>query len=291
METGTGKDNVPGMQSSERNLATEEPVGAPHDERAHAPGEQPFGFHPVRRPGIGRTIAVMSGKGGVGKSAVAGMLAAGLLRHGLRVGVLDADVTGPSIPRELGVKGPTLSTDKGPLPSVSREGIKVVSMNLLLPEENEAVIWRGPLVSNVVRQFYNDFEWGTLDFLLVDLPPGTSDIPLTVMQSIPLDGILLVTSPQELAGTIVGKARRMADALGGKVIGLVENMSFVKCPKCDEIIEPFGESHSEEAAKTMGIELLVRLPLDPEISKLADAGRLEDYRSPEIDKLVELLIK
>jgi Mrp family chromosome partitioning ATPase/predicted Fe-Mo cluster-binding NifX family protein len=238
------------------------------------------------RRNIKQVIGIMSGKGGVGKSAVTMLLASSLRRKGFEVGILDADITGPSIPRGLGVDGPVFFGETGPIPASSPGGIKIMSMNLLLPGEDEAVIWRGPLISGAVKQFYEETEWGELDYLLLDLPPGTADVPLTVMQSIPLDGIVLVTSPQELAGMIVGKARKMADALEAPVIGLVENMSHMACPHCGEKIEPFGESSSERASASMGIPLLGRLPLDPEISKLADAGRLEEYRSPDVDALL-----
>ena len=243
------------------------------------------------RPGIKTTIAIMSGKGGVGKSALTILLAASLRRRGLEVGILDADITGPSIPRGLGIVGPIFFGEEGPVPVVSRSGIKAVSMNLLLPDQNEAVIWRGPLISGTVQQFYEKFDWGELDYLLVDLPPGTADVPLTVIQSIPLNGIVLVISPQELAGMIVGKARQMAASLEAPVIGLVENMSYALCPHCGERVEPFGASHSEQAAQTMDIPLLGRLPLDPEISRLADEGRLEEYSSPDIDAIVDALIE
>jgi Mrp family chromosome partitioning ATPase/predicted Fe-Mo cluster-binding NifX family protein len=240
---------------------------------------------------IKTVIAIMSGKGGVGKSAVTMLLASALRRKGFEVGILDADITGPSIPRGLGVDGPIFIGKEGPVPAASPGGIKVMSMNLLLPDEDEAVIWRGPLISGAVKQFYEETEWGDLDYLLLDLPPGTADVPLTVMQSIPLDGIVLVTSPQELAGMIVGKARKMADALEAQVIGLVENMSHLACPHCGEKIEPFGESSSERASTAMGVPFLGRLPLDPEISKLADAGRLEEYRSPDVDALLAALLE
>ena len=243
------------------------------------------------RPGPKQVIAVMSGKGGVGKSAITMLLASSLRRQGFEVGILDADITGPSIPRGLGIDGPIFLGETGPIPVASPSGIKVMSMNLLLPGEDEAVIWRGPLISGAVKQFYEETEWGELDYLLLDLPPGTADVPLTVMQSIPLDGIILVTSPQELAGMIVGKARKMAGALEAPVIGLVENMSYIPCPHCGGRVEPFGESKSEQAAEAMGIPLLGWLPLDPEISKLADTGRLEEYRSPDVDTLVTTLLE
>jgi Mrp family chromosome partitioning ATPase/predicted Fe-Mo cluster-binding NifX family protein len=244
-----------------------------------------------KHPTIKQVIAIMSGKGGVGKSAVTMLLASALRRKGFEVGILDADITGPSVPRGLGVDGPILVGETGPIPAASASGIKVMSMNLLLPGEDEAVIWRGPLISGAVQQFYEETEWGELDYLLLDLPPGTADVPLTVMQSIPLAGILMVTSPQELAGMIVGKARKMAAALEAPVLGLVENMSYIPCPHCGGRVEPFGESNSEQTAVGMDIPLLARLALDPEISKLADTGRLEEYRSSDIETLVGALMK
>ncbi len=240
---------------------------------------------------IKRVIAVMSGKGGVGKSALTILLAASLRRRGMDVGILDADITGPSVPMGLGLEGPITGDEAGPRPAESEGGIKVVSMNLLLSDAGEAVIWRGPLIGRTVSQFYEDFQWGDLDFLLVDLPPGTADVPLTVMQSIHLDGIVLVISPQELAGMVVGKARKMAASLGVPVLGLVENMSYVSCPHCGERLEPFGESHSAEAADSMGIQLLGTLPLDPEISRLADEGRLGEYRSAAVEEIVDSLLE
>lgn len=251
------------------------------------------GFNPeiprFTKPGIKKVIAIMSGKGGVGKSAITILLAAALRRKGLEVGILDADITGPSVPRGLGLSGPIFFTGETPVPARSMTGIKVVSMNLLLPHENEAVVWRGPLITGTIRQFYEEFEWGDLDYLLLDLPPGTADVPLTIMQSIPLDGIILVISPQELAGVIVGKARKMAALMDAPVIGMVENMAYAECPHCGGKVEPFGESHSERAAEAMGIPLLASLPLDPDISRLADEGRLEEYRSQAVDALAEAL--
>lgn len=250
----------------------------------------PEGIPKFEKKGIKKIIAVMSGKGGVGKSALTILLAAALRRKGLEVGILDADITGPSIPRGLGLTGPVYFAGGTPVPSRSAGGIKVVSMNLLLDNESDAVIWRGPLITGAIQQFYEEFEWGNLDYLLLDLPPGTADIPLTIMQSIHLDGILLVTSPQELAGVIVGKARKMAAMMDAPVIGLVENMAYATCPHCGGKVEPFGESHSERGSEIMGVPLLARLPLDPAISELADAGKLEEYCSEEIDKLAETLL-
>lgn len=251
------------------------------------PPAGPPSFSPTTGTRIKKTFAVMSGKGGVGKSAVASLLAIELRRQGLEVGILDSDITGPSIPRGLGITGQVLVGSEGAIPAVSSTGIKVMSMNLILPSEEDAVIWRGPLVSGAVRQFYEECEWGELDFLVIDLPPGTSDVPLTIMQSISLDGVILVTSPQELAGVIVAKAKQMASALEAPVVGLIENMSYVTCPSCGEKVMPFGESHGEEIAAAMNTPFLGRLPLDPEISRLADAGKLEDYHSDAVTEILQ----
>jgi Mrp family chromosome partitioning ATPase len=226
---------------------------------------------------IGRVLAVMSGKGGVGKSSVAAMLAVALNRQGKRVGVLDADITGPSIPKMFGLHEPPPMGPVGILPAETRTGIRVMSINLLLPDENEAVIWRGPLIGGAIRQFWGDVVWGDLDVLVVDLPPGTSDASLTVMQAIPLNGVVLVTSPQDLAGMVVRKAARMADHMKVPVVGLVENMSYVDCPKCGERIEIFGPSRALNTALQAGVPLLGRLPLDPELARRCDSGEVEDY--------------
>lgn len=254
------------------------------------PAEIPV-FSPTSKTSIKHTVAVMSGKGGVGKSAVTMLLAVALRRLGFNVGILDADITGPSIPRGLGVSGMVTAGEEGLIPLESSTGIKVMSMNLILPSEDEAVIWRGPLISSAVGQFYRECEWGNLDFLLLDLPPGTADVPLTIMQSIPLDGIVLVTAPQELAGMIVGKAVSMVEALSGPVTGLIENMSYINCPSCGERIEPFGPSHGEEAARKMGTDFLGSLPLDRSISELADKGRIEEYESAEVKEVIEAIVK
>jgi Mrp family chromosome partitioning ATPase len=227
---------------------------------------------------IHRVIAVMSGKGGVGKSLVSGLLAAALHKEGHRVGILDADITGPSIPKMFFPDGARLGMSPlGPVPPLSRGGVKVMSVNLLLEEEDMAVIWRGPLVGGAIKQFWGDIVWGTLDYLIVDLPPGTSDASLTVMQSLPLSGAVLVTSPQGLAGMVVRKAARMAQQMQTPILGLIENMSYFECPDTGKRYEIFGPSHAEETARTIGTPFLGRLPIDPEIAKLCDAGRLEEY--------------
>ncbi|MGB9776356.1 MAG: Mrp/NBP35 family ATP-binding protein [Anaerolineae bacterium] len=236
---------------------------------------------------IDRVLAVMSGKGGVGKSSLAALLAAGLRRRGRRVGVLDADITGPSIPRMFGLREPPPLGPVGILPAETPTGIRVMSINLLLPDEDEAVIWRGPLISGAIQQFWGDVVWGDLDVLVVDLPPGTSDAALTVMQSIPVNGILLVTSPQDLAGMVVRKAARMAEHLAVPILGLVENMAYVTCPKCGERIEAFGPSQAVHTAALLGVPVLARLPLDPELAHLCDSGRVEQYASDTLDALAK----
>jgi Mrp family chromosome partitioning ATPase len=229
---------------------------------------------------IRRVIAVMSGKGGVGKSLVSGLLALALRRDGQQVGILDADITGPSIPKMFFPNGARLGmSPMGPMPPQSRSGIKVMSINLLLEQEDIAVIWRGPLVSGAIKQFWGDIFWGTLDTLVVDLPPGTSDASLTVMQSLPMSGIVLVSSPQDLAGMVVRKAANMARQMGTPILGLIENMSYFECPDTGKRYDIFGPSHAEETARMIGVPLLGRLPIDPEIARLCDAGRIEEYNA------------
>lgn len=235
---------------------------------------------------IGNVIAVMSGKGGVGKSSVAVLLASALRRRGYRVGVLDADITGPSIPMMFGAQQPPQYDPQGILPVQSHKGIKIMSINLLLPDTDQPVVWRGPLISRAIEQFWRDILWGDLDFLIVDLPPGTADAALTVMQSLPLDGIVLVTSPQDLAGMVVRKAANMAIHLGIRLIGLVENMSHVICPQCGTLINVFGESRANDIVRLIGIPLLGRLPLDPEIAQRCDSGEIESYTGEPFEEIV-----
>jgi Mrp family chromosome partitioning ATPase len=236
---------------------------------------------------VERVIAIASGKGGVGKSSVAALLAVALARAGHRIGILDADVTGPSIPRLFGLHGAPGMSVMGILPPKTELGIKVISINLLLPSEDEAVIWRGPIVSKVIEQFWNEVVWGDLDYLLVDLPPGTSDAPLTVMQSLPLDGMVLVTTPQELAAMVVRKARRMAEQMHTPILGVVENMSGFVCPTCGTRHELFGKSHADEIADA---PILARLPIVPELAALGDAGAIEKFQSPDLDALVHAFL-
>jgi len=226
---------------------------------------------------IGRTIAVMSGKGGVGKSSVSALLAVALAKEGYRVGMLDADITGPSIPKLFGLKAHANVINDKIIPSDSKLGIRVVSLNLLLPREDDPVIWRGPLIGGAVKQLWTDVLWGELDYLIVDLPPGTGDAPLTVLQSLPLDGLIIVSSPQDLAIMVVKKAIKMARMMNVPILGLVENMSGLVCPHCGKLIEMFGKSKADEVAAATGLKLLGRLPLDPDLSLLADSGAIEDY--------------
>jgi Mrp family chromosome partitioning ATPase len=239
---------------------------------------------------IRHVIAVMSGKGGVGKSLVSGLLAVALRRQEHSVGLLDADITGPSIPKMFFPHGARPGASPlAILPAESESGIKVMSINLLLEREDQAVIWRGPLISGAIQQFWGDVFWGDLDYLIVDLPPGTSDASLTVMQALPLSGVVLVTSPQDLAGMVVRKAAQMAQHLNKRVLGLVENMSYFVCPDTGKEHEIFGPSHAQQVAFQLGVPLLGRLPIDPEIARLCDAGRIEEYPAEAFLPIAERL--
>jgi Mrp family chromosome partitioning ATPase len=228
---------------------------------------------------IGSVFAVMSGKGGVGKSLVASLAAIALRRQDYEVGVLDADITGPSIPKMFGIDGRPAIGDNGILPVLSRSGVEIMSINLLLPAEDEAVIWRGPLIGHAITQFWEDVLWGKLDYLIVDLPPGTADAPLTVMQQLPISGIIIVFTPQDLTTMVVRKAVKMARQMSKPIIGVVENMSYLYVPEIDKKMEIFGKSRGEEMAQAAGAPLLGQLPLDPELAKLCDEGNIELYNS------------
>jgi len=240
---------------------------------------------------IGHVIAVMSGKGGVGKSLVAGLTAVALKRQGYEVGVLDADITGSSIPKMFGVTARPSGSDTGILPVVSRSGMEIMSMNLLLPQEDAAVIWRGPLISKAITQFWEDVLWGKLDYLVVDLPPGTADASLTVMQTLPISGVVIVSTPQDLTTMIVKKAVDMAQKMDKPVLGVVENMSYLYVPEIDKRIELFGKSRGEEMAQAARTILLGRLPIDPELAKLCDEGEIERYDSDAFTALARTLIQ
>jgi len=233
---------------------------------------------------IGKVIAVMSGKGGVGKSLIASLLAVSFAREGNAVGILDADITGPSIPKMFGLTARPSGSETGILPISSKSGIEVMSMNLLLPSEEEAVIWRGPLMSKAITQFWEEVLWGKLDNLIIDLPPGTGDAPLTVLQVIPVWGIVAVFTPQELTEMIVKKAVRMAQKMNVRILGVVENMSYLVLPDTGKKMEIFGKSKGEEMASASGAPLLGKLPIDPELARLCDQGEIERYSSDAVSK-------
>jgi len=238
---------------------------------------------------IGHIIAVMSGKGGVGKSLIASLAAVALRRQGHEVGVLDADITGPSIPKMFGINDRPGGNESGILPVLSKSGIEIMSINLLLPSEDDAVIWRGPLIGKTITQFWEEVLWGKLDYLIVDLPPGTADAPLTVLQTLPVSGIIIVFTPQDLTTMIVRKAVRMAQQMGKPVLGVVENMSYLYIPEIDKRIEVFGKSRGEEMAHAAQAPLLGQLPIDPELAKLCDEGNIERYNTEIITRLGESL--
>jgi hybrid cluster-associated redox disulfide protein len=244
------------------------------------------------KPGIEHVVAIMSGKGGVGKSLVTGLLAVALRRRGYSVGILDADITGPSMARLFGVtQRPFAGPDNKPHPPASETGIQIMSMNLILDNEAQAVIWRGPMVSGAIRQFYSDLEWGHVDYLLVDLPPGTSDAPLTVLQALPVSGVILVSTPQGLATMIVSKAVKLVQQLNAPIIGLVENMAYFVDPDTGKRFDLFGESKGVQLVVESGAPLLAQLPIDPALTQLCDAGRMEEYQSPDYDVLASNFLK
>lgn len=224
---------------------------------------------------VKKIIGVVSGKGGVGKSFVTSNLAAIMQRKGYQCGILDADVTGPSIPKAFGLKGPAEANDDGIFPVESATGIRVMSVNLLLPDEEMPVVWRGPVIAGTVKQFYSDVMWGEVDYLFVDMPPGTGDVPLTVFQSLPVDGIIIVTSPQDLVSMIVAKAVNMAVQMDVPILGIIENYSYLVCKKCGEKMTVFGESHIEEVAAKHGLPVLAKLPIDSDAAAMVDAGGVE----------------
>lgn len=249
------------------------------------------GIDRLPKRNIGQIIAIASGKGGVGKSLVTAMLAVELQRRGSSSGILDADLTGSSIAKIFGVKDRPARTRSGIAPPVSRTGIKLVSMNLLMDRDDAALIWRGPMINTAIRQLYTDLEWGALDYLLVDLPPGTSDSPLTVFQSLPVDAVLIVSSPQELAVTIVAKSINMARIMKVPILGLIENMSYLACPDCGKRIELFGRSKGREASAAAKIEFLGSVAVDPLISQLCDEGKIEEYNSADFASIAQRVIE
>jgi Mrp family chromosome partitioning ATPase len=240
---------------------------------------------------IGRVLSVMSGKGGVGKSSVTAMLAVELARQGQKVGILDADITGPSIPKLFGLPpGGLRGGPQGLLPASSALGIRIVSSNLMLKEEDTAIAWRGPMIAGMVKKFWEDVLWGKLDILLVDLPPGTTDATLTVMNTLPIKGVMLVSTPQQLSSLVVRKAANLLTRLDIPILGVIENMSFFRCPDCGAEHNLFGPSHANEIAEHSQVEVRARLPVDPAIAELCDAGRVEETYLPEIEELASQLI-
>ena len=240
---------------------------------------------------VKKVYGIVSGKGGVGKSLVTGMLATLMMRRENRVAIIDADITGPSIPKMFGVHDSIMSCEEGLLPATSKMGISMASINLLLENETDPVVWRGPVIAGTVKQFWTDFIWSDVDYMFIDMPPGTGDVPLTVFQSIPLDGIILVTSPQELVSMIVSKAVKMANMMNVPIVGIVENMSYVSCPDCGKKISVFGDSHIDEIAKEYNLEVLAKIPLDPNIARVCDNGLIELFEGNFLDGAADKLEK
>ena len=239
---------------------------------------------------VGKVVAVASGKGGVGKSLVTCLLAAAAAKRGLKVAVLDADITGPSIPRAFGISGGTVNGPNGIVPCVSKGGVRIMSLNILVENPGDPVVWRGPVIAGAVKQFWTDVFWDDVDIMFVDMPPGTGDVPLTVFQSLPVDGVVVVASPQELVGMIVEKSVRMAEMLEKKVLGLVENMSFFTCPDCGKRLEIFGPSRVDELAARHHIPVACRLPINPAFAAAVDRGAVESLECPDLAPLVDALL-
>ena len=238
---------------------------------------------------VKKVIGVVSGKGGVGKSIVTSLLAVMFARKGYDTAVLDADITGPSIPKAFGLTEKALGSEKGILPAVTASGIKIMSINLLLENDTDPVIWRGPVLAGTVKQFWTDVCWGNVDYMFVDMPPGTGDVPLTVFQSLPLDGIIIVTSPQDLVSMIVEKAVKMAQLMNVPILGIVENMSYFVCPDCKKKHYPFGESKLENIANEYSLDILARLPIDPQNAKACDSGKVESILNPDAENAADKL--
>lgn len=238
---------------------------------------------------VKKVIGVISGKGGVGKSMVTASLARLMRAQGYSVGILDADITGPSIPKMYGLHEQAVGNELGLFPSVAKDGTRIMSINLLLESEDTPVIWRGPIIAGVVKQFWEEVMWGDLDYLFVDMPPGTGDVPLTVFQSLPLDGVVIVTSPQDLVQMIVKKAFYMARQMDVPVLGMVENYSYLECPDCGKKISVFGESHIEEIAKEIGVEILGKMPIDPHLAEMVEQEKFYEVENTYLDKAIEAL--
>jgi len=242
---------------------------------------------PNQLSNIKKVIGIVSGKGGVGKSLVTGLMAVLSQRKGYKTAIMDADITGPSVPKMFGIKDRAQGSDLGIFPVMSKTGIEVMSLNLLVKNETDPVVWRGPVIAGTVKQFWTDVVWNDVDFMFVDMPPGTGDVALTVFQSIPVDGIIVVASPQDLVSMIVKKALNMANMMNIPVLGLVENMSYLECPDCGKKINVFGESHIDETAKESGTEVLARLPINPKLASACDAGMIELFEGDWLDSAAE----
>ena len=239
---------------------------------------------------VKKVIGIVSGKGGVGKSLVTSMLAVTMQRRGYKTAILDADITGPSIPKSFGLKpGSVQGSDLGMFPPMTKTGIEVMSLNLLVDDETKPVVWRGPVIAGTVKQFWTDVVWNEVDYMFVDMPPGTGDVPLTVFQSLPLDGIVIVSSPQELVSMIVEKAVNMADLMDVKVLGLVENYSYIVCPDCGKVIRPYGESHIDGLAEAHNTKVLAKLPIDPELASLCDKGVIELFEGDYMERAADII--
>ena len=250
-----------------------------------------FSIKAHEQSNVKKVIGIVSGKGGVGKSLVTSMLAVTMKRRGYNTAILDADITGPSIPKAFGINDKITANQSGWLPRKSSTGISVVSINLLVENDTDPVVWRAPVITGVIKQFWSDVIWGDVDYMFVDMPPGTGDVPLTVFQSLPLDGIIVVTSPQGLVSMIVAKAVKMAKMMNIPVIGLVENMSYINCPDCNKQIKVFGESHVEEIAKAHNLEVLAKIPIVPEITSDIDNGLIENFEGNWLDSVADILEK
>jgi len=283
-ETQAAAAAVPGVGGVTVELTT---MSADERQKLHSRAPAPA----MNLNQVGRMVAILSGKGGVGKSSVTSLLATALQRQGLMVGVLDADITGPSIPRMFGISGPVPSVPFGMLPIRTASGVRVISTNLMVPEEDTAVVWRGPIVSTTIKQFWTDVLWGRLDYLLVDLPPGTSDATLTVMEALPLDGVVLVTMPQGLSSMVVRKTVHMAQGLNMPILGIVENMSYFVSPETGTQFEIFGPSQTDKVTDSANAPLLGRLPIDPHLTELADTGQIEQYEHPAYEALAEAFLE
>lgn len=244
--------------------------------------------HPKSK--IGKVIGIVSGKGGVGKSMVTSLMALEMNRRGYRTAILDADITGPSIPKSFGVTGPVVTNEDGVIPARSKTGIDLISINLFLENEDDPVLWRGPIVTGTVTQFWQEVIWENIDYMFLDMPPGTGDVSLTIFQSIKVDGIIIVTSPQELVSMIVGKAVKMAQMMNIPIIGLVENMSYFKCPDNGKEYKIFGESHIEDIAKQYDLEIIGRIPIDPKLSEHVGDGTIEDYPVDDLKEAADMVV-